>query len=103
MYVATNRIRVRKPHGPDLEELFQQRGGVEQEAGFVGFQLWKLQGQAEHEEYLVVSHWETEAAHDQWTQSESFGRAHSGLRSDFIMGHGEFSAYDVRISSRAGD
>ena len=64
MFVATNRIRVRKPHGTDLEELFQQRGGLEQQAGFVGFQLWKSQGEAEHEEYLVVSHWDTKDAHD---------------------------------------
>ena len=103
MFVATNRIRVRKPHGPDLEELFQQRGGLEKQAGFVEFQLWKSQSEADHEEYLVVSHWETKDAHDQWTQSEAFRLAHTGLRSDYIMGRGEFSAYDLRISSQAGD
>jgi len=101
MYVATNRIKVRKPHGPDLEELFKERGGLEKVPGFLRFELWRWQGEAEHEEFLVVSHWETVDAHDQWTKSEAFRRAHSGMRSDFIMGPGESSAYDVRVSSQA--
>ena len=101
MYVATNRIKVRKPHGPDLEELFQQRGGLEQQPGFLSFELWKSGNDAEHEEYLVVSHWESSEAHSEWTRSEAFRRAHTGMASDFIMGRGEFSEYDVRLSSQA--
>ena len=29
MYVATNGIKVRKPHGPYVEEVFTERGGLE--------------------------------------------------------------------------
>ena len=103
MYVATNRIKVQKPHGPDLEELFQNRAGLEHHPGFLTFELWKLQSEAEHEDYLVVSHWETKEAHDDWTRSEAFRQVHSGFRSSFILGPGEFNAYDVRVASRAGE
>ena len=79
MYVATNRIKVQKPHGPDLEELFQNRAGLEHQPGFLTFELWKLQSEAEHEDYLVVSHWETKEAHDDWTRSEAFRSGTLGL------------------------
>ena len=101
MYVATNRIKVRKPHGPDLEELFKERGGLEQVPGFLRFELWQSQAEMNHEEFLVVSHWDSAEAHDQWTKSEAFRRAHSGMRADFMMGPGEFSAFDVRLASQA--
>ena len=101
MYVATNRIKVRKPHGPDLEELFKERGGLEQVPGFLRFELWRSLGEVEHEEFLVVSHWESADAHEQWTKSEAFRRAHAGMRSEFIVGGGEFNAFDVPVSSQA--
>ena len=100
MYVATNGFKVRKPHGPDLEELFKERGGLEKVPGFLRFELWRSQGQAEHEEFLVVSHWESADAHEQWTKSEAFRKAHSGMRADFIMGPGQFSSYEVSVSSQ---
>jgi heme oxygenase (staphylobilin-producing) len=101
MFVATNRLKVKKGHGHDLEGRFRQRGGVERETGFLGFEFWKLdKREADHEEYLVVTHWESKEAHTRWTQSDSFRRAHSGPPADYILGHGEFSAYDVVFSSR---
>ena len=103
MYVATNRIKVRNSNGTDLEELFQRRAGLEQQPGFLTFELWKMRGETEHEDYLVVSHWENEQAHSDWTKSEAFRQVHSGFRSDFILGPGEFHAYDVRVASRAGE
>ena len=100
MYVATNRIKIKKGHGPDLEQRFQEQGGVAREPGFLGFELWKSGNDAEEEEYLVVTHWESEDAHNQWVRSDSFKRAHSGPPADFISGHGEFSSYDVRLSTQ---
>ena len=52
MYVGTNRIRVRKGTGHKLGERFAQRGGVERQPGFMSFQMWKLDADEEHEEYL---------------------------------------------------
>ena len=80
-----------------------ERGGVEQHDGFLGFELWKKEAEADHDEYLVVTHWESREAHDLWTRSESFREAHSGPRSDFIVGHPEFGGYEVRLTSHSGE
>ena len=99
MFVATNRLRIAKSSGSELEERFRLGRGVEREPGFLGFELWKLEREAEHEEYLVVTHWESKETHAQWLQSEAFRRAHSGARADFILGPGEVSNYEVRLFS----
>ncbi len=98
MYIAVNKLKVQKARGDELEQRFQHAGAVAGEPGFLGFELWKLDADGEHEEFLVVSRWESEEAHSQWTKSESFKQAHSGPPADFILGHGEFSGYQVKMS-----
>ncbi len=99
MYVVTNRIKIASGNGADLEERFGPRGGVEKQLGFGGFQLWKLDHDENHEEFLVVTHWESEDDFKKWIGSESFREAHSNMRMDYIIGGGEVSKYDVRLSS----
>ncbi len=101
MFVGTNRIKIKKGYGKELEELFHSRGEVAQEPGFVDFELWRQEGDSEHEEYLVVSRWESEEHHNQWLRSDSFKQAHSGPPTDYIMGHGEFSSYQIRLAYQA--
>ena len=98
MYIAVNKLKVQKARGDDLEQRFHHAGAVASEPGFLGFELWKRYEDGEHEEFLVVSRWESEEAHNQWTKSESFKQAHSGPPAEFILGHGEFSSYQVRMS-----
>ena len=101
MFVGTNRIKIKKRYGKELEELFRSRGEVAREPGFVDFELWRQEGDSEHEEYLVVSRWESEEHHNQWLRSDSFKQAHSGPPTDYIMGHGEFSSYQIRLAYQA--
>ena len=101
MFVGTNRIKIKKGYGKELEELFRSRGEVAREPGFVDFELWRQEGDSEHEEYLVVSRWESEEHHNQWLRSDSFKQAHSGPPGDYIMGHGEFSSYQIRLAYQA--
>jgi len=101
MFVGTNRIKIKKGYGKELEELFRSRGEVAREPGFVDFELWRQEGDSEHEEYLVVSRWESEEHHNQWLRSDSFKQAHSGPPTDYIMGHGEFSSYQIRLAYQA--
>lgn len=98
MFIATNCLKVKIGYGAELEKHFGRRGGVEQEPGFLGFELWRLDQAADHEEYLVVTRWESKEAHHGWTRSEAFRQAHAGPRPDFLLG-GEFSSYEVRLSS----
>ena len=99
MFVGTNRIKVTKGSGYELEERFSRQGGVEKQPGFVRFQMWKLDVDAEHEEYLIVTHWESKEAQRAWVRSDAFRQAHSGPRADFVIGHARFRGYDVRLSS----
>ena len=99
MFVSTNRIRLTRGAGPELEESFSRRAGLEGQPGFLRFELWKLDRQEEHDEYLVVTHWESESAHAAWTGSEAFKQAHAGPRPDFLLGPGEIKAYQVRLVS----
>ncbi len=93
MYVATNRVRVVKGRGQELEQRFAHR------PGFLDFELWKLVGDEEYDEYLVVIHWESEDAYKTWVGSEDFKRAHSGPRLEHALGPGEIRGYDVRIGA----
>ena len=100
MYVGTNMIRVQKGTGHKLEERFAQQGGVEEQPGFIRFQMWKSDDDGEDfEEYLIVTHWESKEAQHTWIRSEGFGQAHSGPRADFIIGHARFKGYDVCLNS----
>ena len=101
MFVATNRLRIKNGFGQELEQQFGRHSGVEQQPGFLGFELWRLDKEAEHDEYLVVTHWESQEAHNSWTRSAAFRQAHSGPRSEFLIS-GEFSSYEVCLSSRPG-
>ena len=100
MFVSTNRIRISKDHSDELEERFKPRGGVEQNPGCVDFELWKLNKDADHEEYLVVTHGESEDAFKAWTRSDSFKEAHSRTPLEGIVGHGEINLYNVRLATR---
>ena len=99
MFVGTNRIRVQKGAGHRLEERFAQQGGVEEQPGFIRFQMWKLDADEDYEEYLIVTHWESKEAQRAWIRSDGFRQAHSGPRADFIIGHARFEGYDVRLAS----
>lgn len=101
MFVATNRLKIKEGFGQELEQQFGRHSGVEQQPGFLGFELWKLGKETDHEEYLVVTHWESKEAHNSWTRSEAFRQAHAGPRPEFLIG-GEFSSYEVRLSSQPG-
>ena len=102
MIVATNRIQVRKGSGPQLEERFAHSGGVEQADGFVSFQMWRSAAESEHDEYLVVTTWETQAALDAYAKSDAFKRSHSGARLDFIVGSSPES-FEVCLSSASAE
>ena len=102
MYAVTNRIKVEKGHGGEMEEVFGKRGGVEKEPGFKSFELWRMDADEDHEEYLVVTRWESKEDFKNWTQSDSFKEAHSGAPPSYIMGPGQLANYDVKLSSEEG-
>ena len=107
MFVFTNRLKTLKGRGDELEKLFLSSDGLEQQEGFLGFELWKMEASADHDEHLVITRWESKEAHHRWTRSETHKQAHTqanaGSRPDFLVGHPEFGAYEVRSSSCPGE
>ena len=98
MYVATNGLTIARGHGAELEELFRRQGGVKQQPGFLGFELWRLRSDGDTEEFLVVTHWESEETHAEWVRSDAFRQAHAGPHPEYILGPGQSRSYDVKIS-----
>ena len=43
MYAVTNRIKIQKGNGDDLEKVFAARGSVQREPGFKSFELWSME------------------------------------------------------------
>lgn len=75
MFVAINRLKVPAGGGTTLEERFAARkGAVDQAEGFVSFEL--LRPVAGSEDYFVVTHWDSQADFDRWTESQSFRDGH---------------------------
>lgn len=90
MYVVTNRIPVAEGFEADFEERFRNRAHlIDQSPGFVKNLILKpVRRRFDHKTgemvespergyYLVQTYWESEEAFWNWTQSESFRKAHS--------------------------
>lgn len=102
MFVATNRIRVESGTGDKLEERLKRRDHVKRQPGFHCIELWRLAAEPcqDFEEFLVVTHWESEENYLDWTKSDSYASAHSGPRAEYIVEKPEFKAYEIQLSTR---
>ena len=76
-YVAINVLSVPAGAGEHLEQRFAGRAGmVESSPGFVSFELLRpIEGT---DNYLVVTHWESQADYAAWLESRSFAAGHGG-------------------------
>ncbi len=106
MFIAINRLRVQPGTGEQLEPRFAESTGLEQTPGFIRFQLlrrvWQPHGEADHEEYLVMSEWEARQAFHAWTKSDAFKRAHSGPQLDIFVAPGEAAGYEIVVERTPG-
>ena len=90
MFVITNRIPVAEGHETDFEDRFRNRAHlIDKSPGFIkNLVLRPVQRRFDHKTgqledvkdqgyYLVQTYWESEQAFWDWTQSDSFRKAHS--------------------------
>ena len=80
----------------EFEEIWKTRNTyLENEPGFVKFNL--LKGPEREDHLLYASHtlWESEDHFTAWTKSEAFRKAHEGAgnRGHLYLGHPEFEGY----------
>ena len=75
MIVVANRIPVAKGYEKEFEKQFERRfGPVDHMPGFIRNEILRpITG----EYYIVMTHWESKAAFEAWTQSDEFKQAHS--------------------------
>ena len=98
MFIAMNRFRIALGREADFEELWRKRESyLDEVPGFREFHL--LRGPADEEATLYASHsvWESRAAFEAWTGSESFRKAHAQARAPqgTYLGHPRFEGFEV--------
>jgi heme-degrading monooxygenase HmoA len=93
MYIAMNKFRIIPGKEQAFEEVWKNRETYLHEVpGFQTFHLLK----GENGTYISHSQWENRKAFMDWTNSESFRKAHAqGGSQGLIAGPPEFSGYEV--------
>ncbi|MCP4958256.1 MAG: antibiotic biosynthesis monooxygenase [Actinomycetia bacterium] len=103
--VRINAIEVPEGMGERIEQMFAKRlGTVDQEPGFLGFELLRPSGENERR-YYVVTRWETDEAFDNWVNSENFQHGHrgaegAGQQGPPVSSGAELLSFDVVLSSQ---
>lgn len=97
-YIAMNRFRIVKGQESEFEEIWKTRNTyLENESGFLKFDL--LKGPEKEDHILYASHtiWESEDHFTAWTKSEAFRKAHAGAgnRGHLYLGHPEFEGFET--------
>jgi heme-degrading monooxygenase HmoA len=96
MFVTANRIPVSAGFEKPFEERFTNRPS--QLTGVPGFvRNLLLRPTGDSNIYVVLTMWESQAAFDAWTQSESFAKSHGGPRppEGMFAGKNVFEAFEV--------
>lgn len=99
MYIAMNRFKIVLGREDDFVEVWKNRESyLDQVPGFKEFHL--LRGASTEEYTLFASHsiWESAAAFEAWTHSESFRKAHANAGSTtkgIYLGHPQFEGFEA--------
>ena len=100
-YVVANRVFVKQDYSQEFEQRFKNRAGqINQQPGFVLMEV--LKPQSEGAPYVVLTHWESERAFENWVGSEDFKLAHQNpMPKEAFNDGGGLEQYEVIISSSA--
>jgi len=98
MFIAMNRFRIAPGREAEFIEVWRQRDSrLAEVPGFKTFNL--LQGPSTEEATVFVSHstWDSAAAFEAWTRSESFRAAHAsaGQQRGLYLGPPQFEGFEV--------
>ena len=101
-YVVANRVPVTPEYRDTFEERFRLRAGqVEKQPGFVRMEILRPEDPEGY--YVVLTHWESKQAFENWVGSEDFKAAHRNpMPPEAFRGPGQFERHEVIISAEAG-
>ncbi|MFC0334716.1 antibiotic biosynthesis monooxygenase [Paenibacillus sepulcri] len=77
MIVVVNTIKVKKGHGEEVAQRFQNSKGVELTPGFIRMEVLFTEDLEEHDELKVCTHWADKPSFESWVNSDSFRQAHA--------------------------
>ena len=97
MFLAMNRFQIARGFEDGFEQVWRQRESfLDEVPGFRSFAL--LRGTSNDEYTLYASHsvWESRAAFDAWTESDSFRKAHAQTSAPkgTYLGHPNLETFD---------
>jgi heme-degrading monooxygenase HmoA len=98
MYIAMNRFKIALGSETTFEELWRQRESyLDEVPGFRQFHLLRGSTHDDHTLYASHSVWDSAAAFEAWTDSESFRKAHAQARAPkgTYLGHPEFEGFEA--------
>jgi len=98
MFIAMNRFRVVSGCEAAFEDVWLSRDiYLDTVPGFVEFHLLKGPAAEDHTLYASHSVWESRAAFEAWTRSESFRAAHqqAGDHKPLYIGHPQFEGFEI--------
>ncbi len=98
-YVVANRVFVKQQYTQEFEQRFKNRAGqINRQPGFVLMEV--LKPQSEKTPYVVLTHWESEQAFQNWVGSVDFKLAHQNpMSKDAFLEGGGIEQYEVVVSS----
>jgi heme-degrading monooxygenase HmoA len=98
MFIAMNRFRIAPGREAEFIEVWRQRDSrLAEVPGFKTFNLLQGPGTAEATVFVSHSTWESAAAFEAWTRSESFRAAHAsaGQQRGLYLGPPQFEGFEV--------
>lgn len=98
MFIAMNRFRIAAGREAEFIEVWRQRDSrLAEVPGFQKFNL--LQGPSDAQATVFISHssWDSAAAFEAWTRSESFRAAHAsaGAQRGLYLGPPQFEGFEA--------
>jgi len=98
-YVVANRVFVTPEYCQEFEQRFKKRAGkIDKQPGFVRMEI--LKPQSDNTPYVVLTHWQDEAAFKGWVGSDDFKLAHQNpMPKEAFKEGGGIEQYEVIISS----
>jgi len=100
--VRINAITVPPEGGDELLERFKNRlGSVDDQPGFLGFELLRPTSEAE-ERWFVVTHWDTAEDFEAWMKSTYFKDGHAKSERRPVGTAADLFEFDVVLSSKPG-
>lgn len=102
MIVAMNTIRIKKGHGEEIIERFQNPKEISKFEGFLGLEVLKKLNGKDEDQIRICTRWVDEASFNVWLHSPEFKASHSKSaeeRENSPLLGADFALLEVAISS----